>query len=130
MYDLKLNFSDGGVSIIDNEIVEGFYAVAQNALLNLATEIGTDQLHPERGTRLERQALKTSNILSLQAGGHIANLAASDTLDYIKDTQDANENNGLVDLDLEPVSLQNRVLKLNAVATGARGDVIGVATGL
>lgn len=133
MYDLRLEFTDQGIIFIntDEEMINtGFPATAQDVLLHLATNYGSDLVNPDRGTSIEKQALQTGVVVSTQAATHVANIAASDAILFIQNTEDPEEDNGLVEFELAPVSLENQTLKLNALVTSEKGDVIGTSANL
>jgi hypothetical protein len=130
MYDLKLEFTDNGIIFHENESIEGFPAAAQDVLLNLATAAGSDIMHADRGTELEQQALQTGTIISEAAGTHAANIAATDTVTFMQETVDTADEDSIADVSLTPVSFKNQKLKLNAIVTSIKGEIIGTSNNL
>ena len=127
---LKLSFESGGARLVLDQTVEGFEAVAQNGVVNIATERGSDTSDPDRGTYLLRDALqgKVADLLSAQ---HISNIAAIDTLFYLRNSDEADTTEERVEaVELQPFEYDGRELNLSAIFTSNQGTVIGKDTTL
>jgi len=85
MKGLKLK-KENNVWVLDTEaIVEGDDLLIQNAIVNIATIQGTDDVVPERGTDLAKELVQGSIHTKVEAQ-HACNFAALDTTIFMKDT--------------------------------------------
>lgn len=103
----------GGLALNLSGTVEGFKAVVQNALVNLLTESGSDQLFTDRGTTLFYRALG-GGIFNYRTATHACNFAAVDTLFFSREYETADTADKLNRLDLEPSGLS--FARLDALA--------------
>lgn len=127
---LKIEFGDDGATILLNDVVEDFEAVSQNAIVNIATEQGSDSSSSDRGTNLLRHALQ-GRVADLLSAQHISNLAAIDTLFFLRNSDETDtEEERLVSVKLEPFEYDGKNLKLNVIFTGTEGTVLGRETTL
>lgn len=100
---LALKFQSGGeLSIVTDEVVEGFRLVCQSALLNLLSEAGRDPIYSDRGTDLFSRALSGS-VFDLRSASHECNFAASETLHFSRYVETADEADCLNAVQLKPV---------------------------
>ena len=118
MKSLKLIFEASGARLALDETVEGFEAVAQNGLVNVATELGSDKGDTARGTHLLRNALQ-GRVADLLTAQHISNLAALRTLFYLRnsDARDTTEER-VEKLTLQPFEYDGEQLRINALFVG------------
>jgi hypothetical protein len=128
MKSLKISFGSDGAKLLLDTTVEGFAAVVQNSLVNLATERGSDKGDPARGTALLRQALQ-GRVADLLTAQHISNLAALDTLFYIRasDVKDTQEER-LQKVTLQPFEYDGIQLRINSSFQGTLGTLLGTDT--
>jgi len=125
MKSLKIVFEASGARIVLDDIVEGFEAVTQNGLVNIATEQGSAPTEPDRGTNLLKDALE-GKVASLLDAQHISNLAALDTLFYLRGTDEIDTLEERLDtLTLKPFDYDGESVRINAVFTGSEGTVNG-----
>jgi hypothetical protein len=125
MKSLKIVFEASGARIVLDDIVEGFDAVTQNGLVNIATEKGSAPTEPDRGTNLLRDALE-GKVASLLDAQHISNLASLDTLFYLRGTDEIDTlEERLESLVLKPFDYDGESVRINAVFNGSQGTVIG-----
>jgi hypothetical protein len=125
MKSLKIVFESSGARLLLDETVENFDAVVQNGLVNIATEKGSDKGDPARGTNLLRDALQ-GRIADLLTAQHISNLAALDTLFYLRNSDERETTEERVDkLALQPFEYDGALLRVNALFTGTQGTVTG-----
>jgi hypothetical protein len=126
MDSLVIQFNESGAVLDLERGVTGFDAVVQDALVNIGTRIGTDNIDPERGTSLEENALQAGVVISDAAATHVSNIATAETLFYITESEDTVEDDSLVDLQLQPVELTLEKLNINAVMVSEQGNRRGV----
>jgi flavodoxin len=123
---LKIVFEAGGASLKLDETVEGFEAVTQNGLVNIATEQGSDSGDSKRGTNLLRNALQ-GRVADLLSAQHISNLAAINTLFYLRKSDETDTTEERVEnLALQPFEYDGTQLRINALFTGSNGSKLGV----
>lgn len=123
---LKIIFSAEGSTLDLANTVEGFAATVQNGLVNIVTEKGSDPGDPARGTDMFRDALQ-GKVADLLAAQHIANLAALDTVFYLRGTDDpAADYERVEKINMRPFSYTGERLELNAVFSGTAGSQMGV----
>lgn len=128
MTSLKISFETGGARLVLDESVEGFDAVAQNGVVNLATQKGSDSSDEDRGTDLLTHALQ-GKVADLLAAQHIANLAAIDTLFYLRNSDELETTEERVStIVLQPFEYDGKELHLSAIFTGNKGSVNGIDT--
>lgn len=126
MKSLKISFESGGGRLLLDETVEDFHAVVQNAMVNIATEKGSDKGDRSRGTNLLRQALQ-GRVADLLTAQHISNLAALDTLFYLRNSDDKNTTEERMEkVQLQPFEYDGMELRINARFTGTNRTVVGV----
>lgn len=129
MKGLAIDFSPGGPGILLDAYVEGFNTTAQNAMVNLGTDLGSDPMWPERGTNIMRAALQGA-VINFTSARHVANFAALSSKTFLISTEDARVTELLEDLTLSPVELSYMSLKVNAQITSSLGKVIGMVSNL
>jgi hypothetical protein len=126
---LKLNFDPEGASISLNEIVEGFDAVVQNALVVIGTSQGSDKMLPDKGTKLLEYGVKAMIINRISAI-HAANFASIDALFFSRTYESPRETDKLASIELSVQDKDAYKLALVAKFTSISGKVKGTLTGL
>jgi len=122
MTSLKINFDAAGWDVDFTKSVSGMDASAQVALVNIATELGSDRSAPGAGTNLLTQGL--SGLLSnRRAAVHAANWAAAETLEFVNTNSPTEE--WLQGIWLELREFVPPRIELNAVIQGASGQSVG-----
>ena len=102
---ISIILKPGGLAELDlTTKVGGFHAVVQNALVNLLTDQGVDVIYPGRGTDLLRTGLN-SNIYNFQSASHACNFAASDTLFFSREHEQAEAKDKLDQIRILPSAL-------------------------
>lgn len=125
MKSIRIDFKASGCSLVLDETVEGFEAVAQNGMVNIVTAQGSDPGFPKRGTTLLVDALQ-GRMASLLASRHASELAAIDTLFFLREsdapgtTEERAESVGL-----QPLGYDGTELELNAYFEGTNGTKVG-----
>lgn len=125
MKSLKLIFKEGGAVFDFTETVDDFAAVAQAAIVTLATLEGSDQIYPDKGTILLQQAsqgrLYTPNEMQ-----HGINFAALDTFFFSRTYNGAAYPRIAEDgIRLELDSIVNSRMQLNMLVTSTDGETVG-----
>lgn len=126
MKGIKINFNESGATLSLNEIVEDFNAINQDALVNLGTLPGTDKVNTERGSNLENLTIRGSSVFNLNSAVHAANISATETVDYIQNTEDILETEELLVMNLQPINFSINGLKINAQTISSNGEQIGI----
>ena len=148
---IKLDFSSNKITFDFSTPIEDFAAVAQNALIDTLTFLGSDTTYPDRGTEFQEKAWKAI-ITNSKEVQHEANFAAIDVKDFInqnimataKDnsiTEDTlfNANTAsniysnldaslIKDYTLTPVYTKDAKLILRAIFTSTKNEKIGIET--
>jgi hypothetical protein len=130
MQSLRIVFKETGAVLDLENLVTGFNAVVQDTLTNIGTRLDTDGIDPDRGCSLEKNALQTGVVISTTAATHVSNIANAETFAYIDENEDQNEDNGLSNLELQPVEFTPGKLNINAVMTSVQGESRGLSTPL
>ncbi len=126
MIGLKVKFDKDGASLLTDEQVEDTDATIQAALINIATPVGSDPAHPERGTDLLRRAASGA-IVSPQEAAHAANFAAVDTLFFVRENEPAaSDDDKLSAIDTNPLILSAQTLQVNLQFHFISGLTVGV----
>ena len=131
MKGLKIIFSKTDSSIDTENYVEGFDTAVQNALVNIATQAGTDKIYSEKGTSLLKTALE-GKIVGFTDSTHEAQIAALDTL-FFSRAQDVGLTGGyrLGQVNLQPLEYVNNSLKITAAFTDLNNSrTVGTVTTL
>lgn len=129
MTGIRIIFSEDGIRFDFDNPVKDFECTAQNALVNIGTRKGSDPMFPERGTDLLKTALSGA-IVDLNSAAHASNLAAVDTLFFSRTWEQAGNTERMAKVQLDPLSIQDRCLQLDAVFTSTDGNQIGTSTPL
>jgi hypothetical protein len=95
---------EGYIALALGQRVQGFKAVIQNAMVNLLTDAGTDLIYADRGTTLFFRALN-AGIFNYRSASHACNFAASDTLFFSREHEEADADDKLNTVGLEPALL-------------------------
>ena len=110
--------------------MRGFDATVQNALVNIACDVGTDPVFPTKGTELYKQGV-AGQLSDLAAAGHAANFAALDTLFFCRGVDVAGTaEERIKEIRLNPIFFGNQRVTLNGQFTGTLGSVKGIAATL
>lgn len=126
MNGIGLIFGAGGPQFdLSGNMVSGFAATVQNALVCTGTIEGTDPLFSERGTTLLSDGLG-GKLVNLSLAQTRANIAALTVLDFVQ-TNDATANTTpLQDYQLQCQVLENQTLGIGVMATSTTGDTLGI----
>lgn len=117
MKGLKIIFNTTESVIDTTSYVEGFDASIQNALVNIATQAGTDNIYEDKGTSLLKVAAM-GKIVGFTDATHEAQIAALSTLFFSRDKDAAEaDTNRIGKIDLQPVEYTNNSLKITAAFT-------------
>jgi len=113
----RLNFSS---------LRTGFMTQVQSALVNLATERGSDRLSPRRGTQLLRRAVsgRLRNIRS--DSRNAASFAAIDTLFFLRAGDAPNDTERAAEIKLQLGEFQDRKLNLHLQMVSTTGETVGI----
>ncbi len=103
MKSLRVNFKDNGELEITDEVIEDLACLRQNAMINIATNQGTDRTYPTKGTRLLASSTQGVIFDSLSAQ-HVANFAALSTLTFMRNSEYPEE----IERTIETVQLELR----------------------
>jgi hypothetical protein len=122
MTGVAIDFS-GDKPALGTDRVQGFDAVVQNAMVNIATRQGTDPLYEERGTNLQLDA-SAGRLIDLNSAAHSSNFAALDTLAFSKATE-ADDPSGLSQVTLAPAQFSGGALSLEAKFQSIDGKSVG-----
>ena len=109
--------------------VSGFDADVQNAMVNLGTDIGSDALMKDRGTRLLKDAVQ-GRMANLQWANNMANFAAMKTLVFSQKYDLANNATGLQTLQLKASVFNLNRLQFQIYATSRTGEKRGIQASL
>ena len=104
--------------------VEGFGAVVQNSMVNVATRQGTDPVYPERGTNLQKDAA-AGRMIDINSAQHASNFAALDTVSFSR-LVDKGDPSALTQATLAPAQFSGRSLSLEAKFQSADGQSVGI----
>ena len=130
MKSLKISFKSSGSRLLLDETVEAFDAVVQNGLVNIATEKGSDKGDSKRGTNLLKNALQ-GRVADLLTAQHISNLAALDTLFYLRNSDATNtEEERVEQIKLQPFEYDGMELRINTRFKGTAETIVGIDTTL
>lgn len=108
MTGLALKFENGKALIDLSRIRTGTDHELQVALVNALTWLGSDFAFPEKGTLLQRDAMR-GYLVGFQTARHAANFAALSTLTFLKNTRTLE----LTDLRMEPITFVNQHLRID-----------------
>ena len=127
MKGLALQFSGAsGITLAVTKKVTDFNCVAQNGMVNIACDKGSDFIYPDKGTTLYKDAL-AGKVPTFTDAYHYSNFAALDTRFFLKNQAPA----GVEVIDkvvLLPFTYTTAGLVLNASFSGANGTTIGITT--
>lgn len=130
MKSLKLNFATSGADLIPTQAVEDHYATIQACLVNLATELGSDKVHAQRGTNLLRQAV-SGLLVSSQDAMHACNFAAVDTVFFVRANEPrAAAHDRVAAIRTNPMLLDKTSLRVDLQFVFVSGTEIGVIQSL
>lgn len=127
MRSLAIEFEgDNGARLNFNKVRSGFGTQVQKALMNLATERGSDRFSPTRGTDLLRRAisgrLRGVNNKSRNAAG----FAAIDTLFFQRGDDSPNDVERTSEIKLVVASVTSRQLNLQVQMVSTTGETVGI----
>lgn len=124
MYDIEIRFNEDFIDFYFDRIIEGSLAMAQEVLINTTTKAGEDRFFPDRGTSLFKD-IAQSGIVNLNAAANSANFASTDTVLFIQETN-PDDPDLVSSYILQPLSIENRKLRLNALIETIKGDRVGI----
>lgn len=126
MTGLYINFTTPGApTLCLEQTVVDIAASAQNALVNTVCRVGSDAAWPSRGTSLASVA-SSGALIDLSSSIHAANFATMNTLAFIRSAEAEPDDNDLANYTLQPITLENGSLRLNAFFTSVGGETYGV----
>jgi hypothetical protein len=121
MKGTKIDFSkvDGGLASVQfDQTVEGLEMTAQNGIINLGTERGTDPLYPTRGTDLFSAAV-VGSLIDKSERAHATALAAEQTRLFLRAEQDLQDLEQDSDARILKVGLEVRSIELKKIVFNA-----------
>lgn len=131
MKDIKIIFGgENGAALDLGNAVENKKVTEQQCLVNLATELGSDPLFPDKGTNLLRTAA-AGGVVTAADATHAGNFAALNTLYFVVGQSFASSSSSsgilLANVDLEAISVSGTVLTYTVTLSftdGTRTDII------
>lgn len=129
MKGLKILLSKNDTVIDLNNSVSGFDATVQNALVNIATQSGSDYIYADKGTELLKNAV-TGKIVGWNDANHEAQAAGITTL-FFSRAQDgtAVDTERLGAVNMAPVTYTEGTLTISASFTDLAGSrTLGTTT--
>jgi hypothetical protein len=129
MKGLKILLSKNDTVIDLNNSVTGFDATVQNALVNIATQAGSDKIYSDKGTNLLKHAV-TGKIVGFNDANHEAQIAALATLFFSRDQDTgAPSTERLGSIAMSPVTYTEGTLTISAAFTDLEGSrTLGTTT--
>jgi len=112
MRGLAIIFTENGAQLDTAKFVRQHGLKVQNALVNLGTGIGTDRVHPSRGTELAKKAL-SSGFRDIVESQHELNFATSASLFFERANEPMTEKWSLAEIRAEPATLVGRFMTAN-----------------
>jgi len=125
MRGVKINFDANGPSFDFTAPLRDFETTVQNALVNVATDAGSDPVYPDRGTDLLLDGV-SGRLINNAWANHSANFAAIKTLVFSQSVDKPSDPHRLQNFKLKNAQITNQSLKLSAQATAADGQVTGI----
>lgn len=128
MRDFAFAFDGGQVDLDWSAEVSGIHNVKQKLINNLMTDIGTDEVVPERGTSLLR-SVTGGGVYSLRSAQHALNFAALSAKRTVRTNEpvDALPGDRVADFTAELTSVVGRDLLTRLSLKTADGSSIGLA---
>jgi hypothetical protein len=123
MTGVMLDFT-GARPMFGTTAVAGFQAIVQNAMVNIATRMGTDPLYPTRGTNLQTDAA-AGRLIDLNSAQHSSNFAALETMTFSRATE-GGDPDGLSQVLLPPAQFSGASLRLEAQFQSISGKTVGI----
>lgn len=117
-----------GASLNFGGEVRDFRTQIQRALVNLATERGSDAFSTERGTTLFADALRGR--ITDDEDGSSANFAAVDTWFFLRETDPADEIHRTAQIRLAVVDITVNRLSLRCSMDSTQGETVGILSDL
>lgn len=125
MRGIRINFNDGSFDF--SAPARDFETAVQNALVNVATDQGSDPLYPERGTNLLLDGV-SGRLINNAWANHSANFAAVQTLVFCQTVDDPSDDHRLSNFLLAQAKIVGQKLTLSAQAVAADGQRAGLIT--
>lgn len=127
MRDLRLNFTDNGMTIDWKGVVTDQQSVGQGALVNIVNREGSNMGFPLQGTSLVQDAMSGGGVSLLDAT-HTANFAAMTTQLFLKSQQPDNNPDTLSvkKVNLQPIEFFDQRLRLNLFLTFEDDSRVGI----
>jgi hypothetical protein len=122
-----LIFGNSGRPYFDlsGNLVIGFNATVQNALVCAGTIQGSDPLFPTRGTTLLPDGT-SGKMVNLSMAQTRANIAALNVLNFIQANDNPNNADVLQSLQFQCQSIENQGLAIAVMATSTDGTTLGI----
>jgi hypothetical protein len=125
MEGLAIEFIKAGAVLAVTKKVADFSTIAQNGMVNIGTEKGSDPLYKKRGTQLYNSGV-VGALTTYSDAYHAANFAALDTVFFLKSSDYAvSEYERVEAVALEPITYTKSQMNINARFEGEAGTVIG-----
>jgi len=125
MDGIKINLLDDVPALDFSSAIHGFDADVQNAMVNIATRVGSDRLFKDRGTKLMVDAVQ-GRMVNLTWANHQANFAALSTLLFSQKTDVSQNTTGLQSLSLKAGVYNINRLSFQIQAKSVKGETRGI----
>lgn len=125
MRGTKINFGEGGPVFDFETPAVDFETTVQNALVNVGTDLGSDNIYTQRGTTLKKDGAQGKMINSAWAA-QAASFAALDTLAFIQDTELQSNPFKLQAFTLRCQKVVGQRIDLAVQAKCVTGEIIGM----
>lgn len=125
MRGVRINFNEGSFDF--GAPARDFETSVQNALVNVATDLGSDPLYPDRGTNLLLDGV-SGRLINNAWANHSANFAAVQTLVFAQQVDDQADPHRLQNFLLANAQITGQKLTLEAKAVAADGQRTGLIT--
>jgi len=125
MRGVRIDFNNGSFDF--NAPARDFETAVQNALVNVATDLGSDPLYPDRGTNLLLDGV-SGRLINNAWANHSANFAAVQTLVFCQTVDDSADTHRLQNFLLAQANIVGQKLTLSAQAVAADGQRTGLIT--
>jgi len=117
--------TEGPYFDLSGNLVTGFNATVQNALVCAGTNQGSDPLFPTRGTTLLADGT-SGKMVNLGLAQTRANIAALNVLSFIQSTDSAQNADMLQDIQFQCQTIKDQNLAIAVKATSTTGKTVGI----
>ena len=121
---LLLHFNAGGAVFDLENVVTGFDCAAQNALVCIGTNAGSDQVYPSKGTSLYKAATNGA-LIDLATAQEASNYAAVDTLFFSRQNEMPGVSEVMQSITLTPTTYNGISMVVNATFLSSAGNSVG-----